>query len=214
MQKFLLTLGCLLFAVPVMAQGVSYEDFSKYLLDNEVLRSPVYTKRVYRSIREFDQDAYQDRAAQLEKQKEDRVISNQEYNKEKERLDSAYNDAYSKQDQAKLGQAISEYPAAAFYSSLQVSPDRMRLLKQSALVTTEPSQDQSASLDKAVTLSTDTVNPRTMIQQNRRVIPRAPDMQGNGRLDTSIKSISIRSLERPRKKLGEKSIPINISTFK
>lgn len=215
MKKLLLSAISLLISLPVLSQDISYSDYSKYLLDNEVLRSPVYTKRVYRSIREYDEGLYQNRLSELEKQKEDRVISTREYSQQKEQIENAYKTAYGKQNNEQLGAAISQYPAAAFYSSLSVSPNRMPLLKKAEIFDTEVTTTVPAAQQQ--TQKPQFERPAAPIAPpNRRRIPTmAPAIQeSTSKLDTSSKSISIRSLHPNKKRLGEKSIPINISTFK
>lgn len=221
MQKGVLVGIILLLPTLGLAQDVSYSDISKALLNSETLRSPVYTKALYRDVRQGDTQAYTAEKERLKELKDKKIISTKSYTQQIGSLDKAYNYAYGKENIMQQGATISQNPVGAFYNEVMNDNQRVQL----QLITNKALLKQMSSLPAADT-TTAAVIPMTPITttatapapDGRRGLPPTSRLRGpEGSVAAEATNIPDNAKTPPasrKKALGEKSIPVNLSAFK
>lgn len=219
MQKGALIGIILLLPTLGLAQDVSYSDISKALLNSETLRSPVYTKALYRDVRQGDTQAYNSEKERLKELKDKKIISTKSYNQQIGSLDKAYNYAYGKENVMQQGATISQNPVGSFYN--EVMNDNQRLQLQ--LITNKALLKQMSSLP-ATDTTTAVVVPMTPITTTAPAPDGRRGLAPTSRLRAPEGSVAAEATNIPdkaktpsasrKKALGEKSIPVNLSAFK
>ena len=89
----------------------------RLVLDSEMMRSPVYTKRAYRRAQQLDRAVEQKQAAYLQQQKKEKQLTEDEFEKEQERLKKMRLMDYGMADVDLKAQSaqITQDPVQSFY---------------------------------------------------------------------------------------------------
>lgn len=214
MKKFALVCAGILISVGLHAEEVSYTNVSKYMLNNAYVQSPVYTKKMFRSIRETDTYNYQAQLAQLDMLKENRQISTREYNEKKTKLDQEFNKIYGNFNPQTQAATIKKSPVESFYYGSMKPGERLNLISLSSQELSD-SQRDTPTPQMPVLQS----RPQSVTAQNplsRRSIEhlRNPDSaDGIDEVDENYTIPSRQITPSKRRSLGEKAIPVKIGAF-
>lgn len=124
-MRFICFLMSFFFSISVVAQNAQSETpathqmsaVDRLVLDSEMMRSPVYTKRAYRRAKQVDQAVEKQQAAYLQQQKEEKNLTEEELKKEQERLQKMRLMDYGMADADLKAQSaqLSQNPVQAFY---------------------------------------------------------------------------------------------------
>lgn len=176
----------LLMPLPSMAQEADFLAASRAALDNEILRSPVYTKRVYRSIIESDRQKYNETVQALNKLKADGKITNQTYEKRLKILNETFNQTHQK-DLIRQGIDISAQPVDSYYGAVMTT-ERTTLMKM-----TYPE----------------------LYYENFSFPPVQTEKNNDGTVSDLTQGTPADTRTFPtRRKVGQRSFPINLGDFK
>jgi len=121
-MRFLCFLLSFSVSISVLAQGVPTETrqisaMDRLALDSEMMRSPVYTKRAYRRAKQLDQAARKRQDSYLKQKKEEKQLTEEELEKEQERLQKMRLLDYGMADADLKTQStqLSKNPVQSFY---------------------------------------------------------------------------------------------------
>ncbi|MBR5129956.1 MAG: hypothetical protein IKV03_01880 [Alphaproteobacteria bacterium] len=106
-MRFIITFLLLIASTCVMAERVSFVEASQDLLNNEIIASPIYTKKLYRQMYEEDKAAYEQRINDLNTMRKDGKISEKNYLHQTETLIKTFKKAYP-QTLSQQGQVIEQ----------------------------------------------------------------------------------------------------------
>lgn len=123
----LISMTVLMAGINAMAQEVDFLAASRSALDNEILRSPVYTKKVYRAIIVSDQQKYNETLNAINKLKTEGKISPAEYDKRVKLLNTVFNQTHQKSLEQQSAD-ISAHPVEAYYG-VAMTTERTNLMK-------------------------------------------------------------------------------------
>lgn len=217
MKKLTLVCALILCTVRLQAAEMSYTNVSKYMLNNAYVQSPVYTKKMFRSIRETDTYNYQAQLAELDMLKENRQISTREYNEKKAALEREYQKVYGQFNPAAQAGTIKQTPVESFYYGAMEPGQRLKLMSLSSQELTDEERGMpTPQLPIAQTPSSTVAQTQTVQNPpNRRSIlhlqAQAPYEDNMADITTQPSS---RPLVTPKKNvLGKKAIPVKIGAF-
>ena len=183
----------LLMASPyVMAERINFVDISRQLSNNEIINSPIYTKKVYRQMYEEDKAAYDRQMTALDEQKKAGTISSRTYLYRTEALRNAFKKAYPK-SLAEQGKQI-EQTLADMWMLVAFSNHRRDLIRL-----THPQYRQ---------IMKDTISGK-----NLTVSKEAVSSQPSSNTSQQNKNVSVQKIKNTQK-LGRKSFSINTDAFK
>ena len=215
MKRFTLACALMLFPSVLHAAEMSYANVSKYMLNNAYVQSPVYTKKMYRSIRETDTYNYQAQLAELDMLKENRQISTREYNEKKTQLDREYQKVYGHFNPAAQASTIKKSPVESFYYGAMEPGERLRLMSLSSQQLTDEERDVPTPQIPAAQIPS---RPAAVTAQNplsRRSIEHLrTGTASNDDISDISEQTAVRPIASPKKRsLGEKAIPVKIGAF-
>lgn len=196
------------------AAEMSYTNVSKYMLNNAYVQSPVYTKKMYRSIRETDTYNYQAQLAELDMLKENRQISTREYNEKKTQLDREYQKVYGHFNPAAQASMIKKSPVESFYYGAMDPGERLKLMSLSSQELTDADRDVPTPQIPNIQVQSHSETETLQNPSNRRSIQHLQTDTQYDDTATDITVSPIRSVTTPKKRaLGEKAIPVKIGAF-
>lgn len=213
MEKFTLVFALVFFPLALQAAETSYINVSKYMLNNAYVQSPVYTKKMYRSMRETDTYNYQTRLAELDMLKENRQISTREYNEKKTQLDKEYQKVYGHFNPATQASMIKKSPVESFYYGAMEPGERLNLISLSQGLT---DAEHDVATPQMPDIQAQSHNEPKTLQNplSRRSIRH---LQADTQYDDTAEDITvspIRPVTSAKKKvLGKKAIPVKIGAF-
>lgn len=171
-----------------MAERLSFVEASKQLSKNEIISSPIYTKKIYRQMYEEDKAAYDRQMKALDTQKKAGQISSRTYLYRKEALRNTFKKAYPT-SLSEQGELIEKIPVDMF-NFATFSNHRRHLIKlthpEYQQITKDTISGKNITQAKKNSVNIDAKNP---LQQN------SPQIKNN-------------------QQLGRKSFSINTDIFK
>ena len=182
----------LLMASPyVMAERINFVELSRQLSDNEIINSPVHTKKLYRQMYEEDKAAYDRQMTALDEQKKAGTISSRTYLYRTEALRNAFKKAYPK-SLAEQGKQIEQTPAD-MWMLVAFSNHRRDLIRL-----THPQYRQ---------IMKDTISGKNLTVSKEEAFPSSSNTSQQN------KNMSVQKIKNTQK-LGRKSFSINTDAFK
>lgn len=198
----------------LQAQEVSYSNLSKYMLNNAYVQSPVYTKKMFRAIRETDTYNYETQLNELETLKNNREISTREYNEKKAQLQQEFNKIYAHQNPAAQATTIRTSPVQSFYYGAMEPGERLRLMALSSQELTDaergiPTIQPLVATPTQITKQSVPTRPTARRRSISHLQNGVSNERGNEDNVVSVPQIQIQK----KRTLGRKSIPVKIGAF-
>lgn len=172
----------------VMAERLSFVEASKQLSKNEIISSPIYTKKIYRQMYEEDKAAYDRQMKALDTQKKAGQISSRTYLYRKEALRNTFKKAYPT-SLSEQGELIEKIPVDMF-NFATFSNHRRHLIKL-----THPEYQQ---------ITKDTISGKNITQAKKNSV----NIDAKNPLQQNSQQI------KNNQQLGRKSFSINTDIFK
>ena len=192
MKKRFAVIFLLLMTSPcVMAERISFVELSRQLSNNEIVNSPIYTKKLYRQMYEEDKAAYDRQMTALDEQKKAGTISSRTYLYRTEALRNAFKKAYPK-SLAEQGKQIEQTPAD-MWMLVAFSNHRRDLIRL-----THPQYRQ---------IMKDTISGKNLTVSKEEAFPSSSNTSQQN------KNMSVQKIKNTQK-LGRKSFSINTDAFK
>jgi hypothetical protein len=176
----------------VMAERISFVNLSKQLSNNEIINSPIYTKKVYRQMYEEDKAAYERQMKALDKQKKEGTMSSRTYLYRTEALRNTFKKAYPI-PLSEQGQQIEKIPVTMWNLAI-FSNHRRHLIRL-----THPEYQQ---------IMKDTISGKNLIASENDETQTTSKNIAKQNKNTAIQKI------KNTQKLGRKSFSINMDAFK
>ena len=192
-MRFAIILLLLTTSSYAMAERISFVEISRQLSDNEIINSPIYTKKVYRQMYEEDKMAYDRQMKALDEQKKAGKISSRDYLQKTEALRNTFKRAYPK-TLIEQGEQIEKMPATMWNAAV-LSNHRRYLIRL-----THPEYQQ---------IMKDTISGKNlMLPKNDKGKETSSNITKQKTSPSSVQRI------KNTQKLGQKSFSINPDAFK
>lgn len=190
-MRFTIILLLLMTSPCVMAERINFVNISRQLSNNEIINSPVHTKKLFRQMYEEDKAAYDQQMTVLAEQKKAGTISSRTYLYRTEALRNAFKKAYPK-SLAEQGKQIEQTPVD-MWMLVAFSNHRRDLIRL-----THPQYRQ---------IMKDTISGKNLTASKE-----APS-QSSSNTSQQNKNMSVQKVKNTQK-LGRKSFSINTDAFK
>ncbi len=178
---------CLLALIPgAFAQEIDFSAVSRQLLDNEMTRSPVYTKMLYRQIYEINTAAYNRKMQYLDEMKKKGKLSQRDWLAQTEALKKAYKTAHPKALEDE-GRQITQAPVDMLLQTT-FTENYIPLMAETHVPTTQKPEMKTSAQPQSL--------PASQATQTQ-----------------AAKNMGIIKLNNTQK-LGRKSLRINLDSFK
>lgn len=190
-MRFTIILLLFMTSPGVMAERINFVNISRQLSNNEIINSPVHTKKLFRQMYEEDKAAYDRQMTVLDEQKKAGTISSRTYLYRTEALRNAFKKAYPK-SLAEQGKQIEQTPAD-MWMLVAFSNHRRDLIRL-----THPQYRQ---------IMKDTISGKNL------TVSKEVSSQSSSNTSQQNKNVSVQKIKNTQK-LGRKSFSINTDVFK
>ena len=191
-MRFAIILLLLTASFSAVAERISFIEVSKQLSNNEIINSPIYTKKLYRQMYEEDKAAYDKQMKMLDAQKKAGTLSNRDYLQRTEALRNTFKKAYPK-SLTEQGEQIEKTPVAMWNAAI-FSNHRRHLIRL-----THPEYQK---------ITKDTIDKKNITAHKTENIAKTASHTTEKNQILSVQKI------KNTQKLGRKSFSINTDVFK